>query len=117
MICRKDAEADPTKRLPKYKYLKKSLNTTLHPHIEKFHLDLYSCLAKENGWKISLPGLISQAQSQASEAASQQDGWPDKFDTETFHQQLLNFIIADDQVRFHFCLVYICYTHVALFPI
>ena len=56
-------------------------------------------LAKEKGWKILLPGLVSQARSQATnEAATSQGEHPDKFDEHTFHQYLLNFIVADDQV-------------------
>jgi hypothetical protein len=64
--------------------------------------------AKKEGWKILLPGLVSQAKSQAnSEAATLQAGRPDKFDERTFHQHLLNFIIADDQVCFHLTLIHV----------
>ena len=55
-------------------------------------------LAKEGGWKIQLPGLVSQAQSQAA-SESTAGGQPDRFDEQTFRQLLLNFIVVDDQVR------------------
>jgi hypothetical protein len=46
-----------------------------------------------------LPGLVSQAQSAASASMpATPDERPDKFDEKTFHEYLLNFIIADDQV-------------------
>jgi hypothetical protein len=106
---REAKEANPSNWLSstRYKYLQKMLTMSLHPHIEKYHLELYLTLAKEKGWKILLPGLVSQAQSQATnEAATSQGEQPDKFNERTFHQYLLNFIIADDQVCSH--LIFLC---------
>src|SRR6202042_589562 len=111
---RKRKEADPANWPSniKYEYSPKTSTLSLRPHIEKYHLQLFQQLAKENGWKILLPGLVSQARSQASTVGSAQDEPPDTFDESTFHWYLLNFIVADDQVSclFHFCLRYI-YTH------
>jgi hypothetical protein len=101
LICRKIHEDNPTSWPTgrHYIYLKETSNTLLRPHIEKYHLEEYKRLAKEHGWKILLPGLVSQAQSEASVAAAS-DERPDKFDEHTFYEYLLNFIIADDQVYF-----------------
>jgi len=50
-----------------------------------------------------LPGLVSQAQSQATSVASASQVRPlVEIDKQKFHQHLLYFIIADDQVRLHF---------------
>jgi hypothetical protein len=100
-MVRKARAEDPSKWSSRihYEYSLKTLTTSLRPHIEKHHLELYLTLAKEKGWKIQLPGLVSQAQSQATnEAAMLQVEQPDQFDERSFHQHLLNFIVADDQV-------------------
>jgi len=76
---------------------------TLHPHIEMHHHKLYLSLVKANSWKVLLPGLVSQAQSQATSVASASQVGPlVEIDKQKFHQHLLYFIIADDQVRLHF---------------
>ena len=60
-------------------------------------------LAKEQGWKVLLPGLVSQARYQSAAAASvNQNEYPVPFDEHNFQQYLLNFIVADDQVCFVF---------------
>ena len=48
------------------------------------------------GWKNQLPGQASLATTAATLA---QDVRIDTFDEDTFHQYLVNFIVADDQVR------------------
>jgi hypothetical protein len=54
---------------------------------------------KARGWKILLPGLVSQAKSQAASATDSQPGEAcEKFDEATFQRRLVNFIVADDQV-------------------
>ena len=104
IILREAREADPSKWLSSihYEYSKKTLTTSLRPHIEKHHLKHYLTLAKKNGWKILLLELVSQARSQATnEAATSQHERSIKFDENTFHQHLLNFIVTDDQVCSH----------------
>jgi hypothetical protein len=71
--------------------------TSLRPHIKKYHLEEYKRLANEHGWKILLPGLVSQDRSKAIVPATP-DKQPDKFDEHTFHEYLLRFIVAHDQV-------------------
>jgi hypothetical protein len=53
--------------------------------------------AKENQWKNLLPGLVSQAKSQGSMDPVEKER-VDKFTEQKFHQYLLKFIVADDQV-------------------
>jgi hypothetical protein len=104
IILREFKEADPSNWSSDvhYEYSKKTLTSSLRPHIKKHHLELFTTLAKEKEWKILLPGLVSQAQSQAaSEAAASQHEPPINFDERTFYQYLVNFIIADDQVHSH----------------
>lgn len=102
IILREAREADPSNwpADKHYQYALTTSTTSLRPHIEKYHLELYKTLAKENGWKILLPGLVSQARSQASVETATQGKPLDEFNVATFHQYLLNFIVADDQVCF-----------------
>ena len=93
-------EADPA-RWPstiKYEYSPKTSTSSLRPHIERHHLQLFQQLAKERGWKILLPGLVSSARLQASIVDAAQGEQFEAFDKDTFHRKLLNFIVADDQV-------------------
>ncbi len=84
-------------------YSQKMSTTSLHPHIEKYHCNLYLSLAKKRGWKIQLPGLQLQAWSQvASETTALQAGQLDKFDENTFHQYLVKFIVVNNQVCYCF---------------
>jgi hypothetical protein len=115
---RKAKEADPASWPSKihYEYSPNTSNTSLRPHIQKHHLDLFLRLAKEKGWTIQLPGLVSQSRSQAAnEAAASQVRQPEKFDEKTFHQHLVNFIIADDQVHICSSLFHFHYAHISLF--
>jgi hypothetical protein len=110
IILRKSKEADPSKWLSstKYEFSQKTSTTSLRPHIEKYHIKLFKALAEEKGWKILLPGLVSQARSQATnKAANSQHERADNFDEHTFHQYLLNFIVADNQVCSHLIFLYL----------
>ena len=98
-------DADPSQWPPnrRYIYSKNTSTSSLRPHIEKYHLELFKTLAQERGWRILLPGLVSQARSQASAESANQgvaSEQPDKFNESSFHEHLLNFIVADDQVCF-----------------
>ena len=99
-LCRKSKDADPTNWASrKYEYSGKTSTTSLRPHIERHHLDKFNELAAKHGWKILLPGLVSQARSQATEASEEGDR-RDNFNEQTFRESLLNFVIADDQVLY-----------------
>jgi hypothetical protein len=84
----------------RFEYSKNTSTTSLRPHIEKYHLEEYKLLADKHNWKSLLPGLVSQARSTAAAQLDQSDNLKVKFDEHTFHQYLLNFIVADDQVCF-----------------
>jgi hypothetical protein len=121
MIHRKDYDVDPVawaeKNSYQFSFSKKTSTTSLRPHIEKHHLELFLRLAAERGWKVQLPGLVSQARSQAaSEASASQGQRSVEFSEQKFQQYLLNFIIADDQVR-DLCFFHIHYAHVSLFRV
>lgn len=83
----------------KYTYSHTTSTTSLRPHIERNHLDYYLSIYKEKGWAIQLPGLVSQARSQsAKEASASQVRRSGEFSQQKFHEHLLKFIVADDQV-------------------
>jgi hypothetical protein len=66
-------------------------NTNLKRHIRTYHRALWDANAGKNGWK----NLDSQVSTKS--VASQ--GRPrEEFDVEKFHQRLVHFIVADDQV-------------------
>lgn len=113
ILLRKAKEADPANWVEgtKYDYSKTTSNTSIRPHLMKYHRELHDRLAPENGWR----PLPSQATSQVtSEAEALQVGQQDEFNADKFHRYLLNFIVVDDQVR-HLCLFYIYCAHVSLF--
>jgi hypothetical protein len=91
-----------TKPSIKYEYSLKTSNTSLRPHIERHHRELYMTLAKENRWQIMLPGLLLDAHSQAAGAAAvaamSEDDRPDTFNEHTFCERLVKFIVINDQV-------------------
>lgn len=102
MVFRILRDGDPSKWDPtrRYIYSKNTSTSSLCPHIKKYHLDLFKTLAQERGWKVLLPGLVTQAKSQASAAVATNQRVPDKFNEDSFRQYLVNFIIVDDQVWF-----------------
>jgi hypothetical protein len=100
-LDRKEHDANPNTwdGKIKYEYSVKSSTTTLRPHIERFHLQEYLQLQKEHGWTVMLPGLVSQARSQAASTAnSLQEEAREKWDEPTFLRHLVRFIVTDDQV-------------------
>lgn len=116
IIHRKEKDADPVEWDKvnynlKYWYSKTTSTTSLRPHLARHHADLYLRLAKERGWEVQLPGYRSQAQSQAASDASAPPLV--QFSEERFQQHLLNFIIADDQVRLYFVCFYMSYAHIS----
>ena len=85
----------------RFKYSKNTSTTSIRQHIEKVHFVEYMDLCKAKNWKVLLPGLTLRAWTQAASEASASGRRPDKFSIQNFHQLLLNFIIADDQVCKH----------------
>jgi hypothetical protein len=95
-------ELNPALWSPKvrYEYSAHSSNTSLRPHIELHHLLLYTQLAEKYGWKIQLPGVVKSRSALTDGAPSPANSQrEDRFTERSFHEHLVNFIVADDQVR------------------
>ncbi len=80
-------------------------NMSLHPHIEKNHLDLYLSLVKEKGWEIKLLGLLTQTRSQASGAVAALGSEHETFSEIAFNKHLVKFIVVNDQVCSHYLFI------------
>ena len=81
----------------KYEFSCKTSNTSLHPHIKKYHLSLYMSLVNDYGWKITLPGLLTQAHFITSGAAAlSRDEEKDHFSEHAFYKHLIRFIVVND---------------------
>lgn len=97
IIHREANKADPSHSV--HTYSPRTSNSSLRPHIWRRHIDLFMRLAPRHNWNISLLGLASQSQSQASsQASTSQVGRPAEFNQEVFYQRLVDFIVVDDQV-------------------
>jgi hypothetical protein len=83
----------------KYEFSANTSNTSLRPHIESQHFELYVQLAKMKGWKIRLPGLLSQLRSRGTGAGVTSEGERPTFER-AFHDGLLKLILANNQVFF-----------------
>jgi hypothetical protein len=83
-----------------YSYKPSTSTTSLRPHLLKCHLEEYLKFVDEGKWINQFWGY-SEA-SQSSKTARAQSERPDMFNYMTFHQHLLNFIVADDQVHFYY---------------
>lgn len=86
----------------RYEYSGNTSNTSLRRHIEIIHFLLYQQLAEKYGWKIQLPGVMKSRS--ALTDGMDGPGSPvdrqseDKFTERSFHEHLIKFIVADDQV-------------------
>ena len=83
-FCRKKGE--------KFEYVLKTSTTIRRHHAKTAHTELYNALAKEKGW-------ISH--SQGIHAGVTPEGEPrHTFSEHLFHERLLRFVVANDQVSF-----------------
>lgn len=110
----------PSSAKRNFTYANSSSNTTLRPHIYKWHLLEYLTQALENSWPIVVKevkmcqnqgfsieemkahvekggNLASLPRRQNASMPGNRDSIPE-FSVSTFHQFLLSFIVADDQV-------------------
>jgi hypothetical protein len=94
----------------KYIFSGKTSNTSLCPHLEKYHCSPYMQMKALHGWPTNLPGQALQMTTGATPAQVIRP--TDVFSEQTFHRHLINFIVADDQVCPHHLSVY--YTYVCL---
>jgi hypothetical protein len=83
-------------------YKVKTGYSSLRVHLEKVHKEEYLRLCKEKGWKNQLPTEV-KARKAACLAASQSLGQGvhprQPYSQEALLKHLINFIVADDQVR------------------
>ena len=105
MICRKINATDPKWEVTTYS--QSTSTSPLRSHLRVKHLDVFQRAILEHGWE------VSQAQSQARcEATASQLAQQDEFTERSFHKHILDFVIADDQVRPHLSSFYVHYAHV-----
>lgn len=81
-----------------YQYSLNSSTTTLRHHIRNHHLESYLTLAREKGWNLSQVLLKGSQASESLALASAQGEEREEFDQVKFHERLVKFITADDQV-------------------
>jgi hypothetical protein len=96
-----------------YIYGAKTSNSSLRPHLERVHYELYCEKRKIYGWKTQLPGEASRAMSCGTQA---QDTQVNEYDEKKFLKYLLEFIVADDQVYFLYFTLLIFVFIFTLFP-
>jgi hypothetical protein len=89
-----------------YIYGAKTSNSSLRPHLERVHYELYCKKRNKYKWKTLLPGEVLQATSSGIPA---QDTQVDEYDDQTFVKYLLEFVVADDQVCFLYLTLLILY--------
>src|SRR5258708_4652146 len=85
-------------------FLLNTSTTSLHPHLEKHHLELYMTLVKEKGWVNKLLGCRAKTHTRSqmsNQTATSQGERPTIYDEANFHQLLLKFIVVDNQVCSH----------------
>ena len=94
-----DADPGSWPQKVKFEYSKKTSTTSLRPHIHNIHREKFLEARKKYKWKVLLPEEVSEARSKAASEASGLRSQPEvKFNLPSFHQALLKFIVADDQV-------------------
>ena len=77
-------------------------NSSLRSHLESIHKEEYLQLCRVNGWEIMLPKMRKAAETENSGTGDRGsgDGPPrPQFSQDQFLKSLVNFIVADDQVR------------------
>ena len=75
-------------------YAQSTANGNLLYHIKALHRDVWRANAKEHGWK----DIDSASQASSKSLAVEQSRPPEKFNLEAFHEHLVRFVVADDQV-------------------
>jgi hypothetical protein len=84
-------ELEPYKPLSEGKYAMSTGNTNLKRHIRNCHSELWHANAPKYGWKnldlqVSTQSIVSQGK------------LCEEFDVEKFHEHVVSFIVADNQV-------------------
>jgi hypothetical protein len=76
----------------------KTGNSSLRSHLESVHKQEYLQLCQVNGWEIMLPKMRKAAETETGGAGGDSPPRP-IFSQDQFLKSLVNFIVADDQVR------------------
>jgi hypothetical protein len=102
-VNRAKCDASPTIwKGPNFTFSRMTGNTTLRGHLESIHETEYLELCAAKGWRMQLPkrskAITLEGSSQAGVQGGQDRPRP-KFFQATFLRHLINFIVADDQVR------------------
>jgi hypothetical protein len=80
--------------------------TALRGHLERHHEEEYLKACQENGWKVLLPTWLKKEKATLDATLQEVHSNRVPFTQDEFLQHLVNWIIADDQVRIH--LIYYC---------
>lgn len=87
--------------------------TALRGHLERHHEEEYLKACQENGWKVMLPTWLKKEKATLNATLQEVQSNRVPFTQEEFLQHLVNWIVADDQVRIHLItllyLIYISY--------
>jgi hypothetical protein len=73
----------------------------LRGHLERYHEEEYLKAAQDNGWTIMLPSWLKKEKLKHDTALQEANASRVSFTPEIFLQHLVNWIVADDQVRIH----------------
>jgi hypothetical protein len=92
-------EANPTLPLWKYEYTPGQGYSGLRGHIERYHEEEYLKACQDNGWRVMLPSWLKKEKADKEVALQDSSTARTVFTPETFLQHLINWIVADDQVR------------------
>jgi hypothetical protein len=107
LLVRAKCSDNPAKyRELRYKFSENTGNSNLRVHIENHHADEYEKLCSEHGWKNQLPKhkvreeLKLTGQTTLDGIARADVTNRERFTRQAFLRHIVNFIVADDQVRF-----------------
>ena len=73
--------------------------SALRGHLERHHEEEYLKVCQESGWKVMLPTWLKKEKVTLDTALQEAQGSRVPFSPEEFLERLVNWIVADDQVR------------------
>jgi hypothetical protein len=99
IVFRDHHESNPT--IPKWKYDYKPGQgyQGLRGHLERYHKAEYLKACQENGWRVMLPTWLKKEKAAREVALQDLPSARTSFTPEKFLQHLINWIVADVQVR------------------
>jgi hypothetical protein len=91
---------DPESVKWKWSFSGNTGNSSLRSHLESLHKDEYLQLCEEKGWTIMLPKMRKAAKSAIGDNPGGPSAPHPPFSQSQLLKALVNFIVADDQIRF-----------------